>query len=331
MSPVPGRRGADRRRRPASGATAAAGTPTPAGPRRAPRPPAGAPDVQVGAPRAETCACGSVSGTAAPAADGQDDDPGLADDVGDADRAVHAGVRRVVAVVAHDPQLPLGHLHGREVGLGAAEVRLVVDVRLVERLPVDGDAVLRVAAGHGLPAGGDDALDEVLLVRRGQPDQREPALQPPDEDVLGALATAASGLAVVAPGRRPAEHDDVAGRRLGEAVGDLVDGDAVVVAAVAAVQRAFHRRRRDDVDAGQERLDDERQHHRDDDQQRQLAPERALALGLLALALACRRCPPRGDRGRCPRRRRRPRARRRRDRGPCPRGGADRGWRRRRG
>ena len=66
---------------------------------------------------------------------------------------------------------PNGACRGRA-GLGQ-----VVDVRLVERLAVDQHAVARVAAGHGLAADRDHPLDEVLLVRRGEPDQRPEPLQ----------------------------------------------------------------------------------------------------------------------------------------------------------
>ena len=72
----------------------------------------------------------------------------------------------------------------------------------------------------------------------------------------------------------PAEHDDVARRRVGEPVADLVDQHPVVVATDAAVQRGLHRAGRDHVDLGQERLDQEGQHQRHHDEQRQLLPER---------------------------------------------------------
>ena len=156
---------------------------TPAGPRRARRRPAGAPDVQVGAPSAATCACGSVSGTPPQRPTGSTMTRALpmtsVTPIGPCTRASAELLR--LSPMTHS--WPWGTCTGREVGLGAAEVRLVVDVRLVERLAVDGDPVLRVAAGHGLAAGRDDALDEVLLVRRREPDQRQPALQPPDEHV----------------------------------------------------------------------------------------------------------------------------------------------------
>ena len=108
---------------------------------------------------------------------------------------------------------------------------------------------------------------------------------------------------LAAPAVGSAEDHDVAGLRVAEPVGDLVDEHAVVHAARAAVQRGLHRPRGDDVDLGQERLDEEGQHQRDDDEDRQLAPERRPPAPARLLRPAARRR-RRVARGRALRRRR---------------------------
>ena len=102
------------------------------------------------------------------------------------------------------------------------------------------------------------------------------------DDVAGLIGGELAGPAV-----RAAEDDDVARRRVGEPVGDLVDQHPVVLAAGAAVQRGLHRPRRDHVDLRDERLDEEREHQRDDDEDRQFFPERRPA-PLAPSALAAR-------------------------------------------
>ena len=94
--------------------------------------------------------------------------------------AGHPGVGRVVAAVAHHPQRARGHRDRPERVLPCrARVGQEVDVGLVERLAVDEHPVARVAALHGLAADGDDPLDEVLLVGRGEADRanRGPAVR----------------------------------------------------------------------------------------------------------------------------------------------------------
>ena len=181
---------------------------------------------------------------------------------------------------------------------GRPGVRQVVDVGLVERLAVDQHAVAGVAACDGLAADGDDPLDEVLLVRRREPDQRPEPLQAAHQRVRRLLDGE-----LAAPAVGSAEDDDVPGLRVAEPVGDLVDEHAVVHAARAAVQRGLHRPRRDDVDLGQERLDEEGQHQRDHDEDRQLPPERRPAAPARLLRPAARRR-RRVARGRALRRRR---------------------------
>ncbi len=101
---------------------------------------------------------------------------------------MRAGVGGVPAVVAHHPQLARGEGHGTE-GL----LVVLVEVGLVQRLAVDDDPALVVAALHGLPADRDHPLDEVPVAGRrdahGRP--RNNAARP--NQFVGLLACASEG------------------------------------------------------------------------------------------------------------------------------------------
>jgi len=130
-------------------------------------------------------------------------------------------------------------------------IGVVVEVRLVERLSVDRDAALVIAADDVVAGHADHALDEVLFGRIGTP-----------------LA-------------RSLEHDDLAAVRVTEVIDQLVDQDPVIgmvaraaVTGRATLQRVLHRGRWDVERLDQERLDQQRQHQRHDHQEGQLTPER---------------------------------------------------------
>jgi hypothetical protein len=85
---------------------------------------------------------------------------------------VHARVGRVVPVVAHDPDASVRH-RDREVLAGdPVHVRREAHVRLVDRVPVDGQPALGVAALDPVPRQPDHALDEVLALPRAEPGVR---------------------------------------------------------------------------------------------------------------------------------------------------------------
>src|SRR5690606_2734132 len=161
---------------------------------------------------------------------------------------------------------------------------LPVDVRLVQRFAVDHDPVLLVAAFDGLPTDGDDALDEIPLVRRSEPERGPDVLEEARDRITGRVRR---GI-VLHPRIGPAEDHDVPRTRIGEAVSDLVDEDPVRGAPGTAVQRLLHRARRDHVHPGDELLDEKRQYERDDDEDRQLFPEGTLLGLLLRLLLLLR-------------------------------------------
>src|SRR6266705_1039001 len=197
------------------------------------------------------------------AAERPDADEGAAHDGGAVDRAEDAGVLGVVAVVAHDVELARRDGDGPAVGGGArGEVGLV-----------DGGAVaVEPAAGAGEPVARDpdDPLDEVAVGRRGDAD----GLAQADEeagDGVGLVHGDAAELVVD-------EDDDVAVLGLPEAVGDLLDEDAV-----GDVEGGLHGAGGDVEGLDEERLEDDGEQDGEDDEDDGLAEDREGARGLVLL------------------------------------------------
>ncbi|CAM5692971.1 hypothetical protein SANTM175S_00864 [Streptomyces antimycoticus] len=119
-----------------------------------------------------------------------------------------AGVRRIGPMIPHDEHPPLrdGHLE-----LPLRRRVPGVQIRLVQRGPVDGDLTVRIAARHGVAAHRDHPLDQVLLVAgRQQADEGQELLALLDDRrvVLGGLAL------VIQPAPGVLEHHHIATLRL---------------------------------------------------------------------------------------------------------------------
>src|SRR5690625_2602346 len=74
---------------------------------------------------------------------------------------LHTGVRRIVAVVPHHPQLVFGNRDRSKIVLLLTSTGLPEDVWLVQRLSVDGDPILGITTRDGLAFCCDHSLDEV--------------------------------------------------------------------------------------------------------------------------------------------------------------------------
>src|SRR4051794_27025365 len=177
------------------------------------------------------------------------------------DGAEHAAVRRVRAVVAHDPQATLGDGDGSEI----RRRRSWREIGLDQLLPVDEH--MAVFALHGLPRQTDDALDVLLGRRLQHPNRLEDiAHNPAHAGALGLLLDARSS-------RGRVEHDDVAPVGVVQVVGDLRHHHPV-----PDVELGDHRSRRDEERLGDERLDEESNDDRQSDEEgdllRQLAARR---------------------------------------------------------
>ena len=191
---------------------------------------------------------------------------------------MRAGIRRVGAVVAHHPQPAVGDRHRPELIAQAGidhrigHHRRRIQVWLCERLAIHRQSGVG-AALDGLPARGDHTLDQVVLIRRDEADERQPVLHGADRGIVGP-----NGLVTDIPVGRSLEDDHVSRFRRTEPIRHLVDHDPVADAALAAMQGGLHRLRRDEV-----RTRDEGQHHvvqnqGDSDQDRALAKGRLLLL-----------------------------------------------------
>ena len=220
-----------------------------------------------------------------------------------------AGVAGVGAVVAHHPQVAVGDGDRAEVGatadVGAGDRvdrvgRRVLDVGTVDLLTVDHDAGVTLKALDGLTTGGDHTLDQGVLVGCEDADVGQSGLDPTGDAVVGTLRDV-----LVVPGVRAGEDDDIPRLRVtAEAVGELVDEDAVTGAALTAVQRRLHRLRGDLVEASDEGVEQGQQRQGDDEDDRELDPPGVgplLPASLLLRPPTCRDLLPlrQGSGGRC--------------------------------
>src|SRR5262245_40311674 len=155
-----------------------------------------------------------------------------------------AGIARVEPVVAHHPQPALGY-HDIEHVRARRQVvpTVVVEVRLVQRLAVDLQPVLRVATVHVVAADPDDALDEVGLTR------------------------------VAAPRFRRIEDDNLAPLRVAEVVDEFVHQHPVI-----DVERVLHRLRRNVERLQHEGADQDSDDDRNAEEDRKFTPECARTL-----------------------------------------------------
>ena len=118
-------------------------------------------------------------------------------------------------------------------------------------------------AFHGLPTGGDDSLDQGVLIRGYQSDVATGILNAADDAVSGPL-----GGVFGVPRIGAHKHHDLAGLwGFPIAIGQLVHEDPVWLTTCTAMQRGFHGLRRNQVHATHERVEGSEQQecHHDDD------------------------------------------------------------------
>jgi len=178
-------------------------------------------------------------------------------------RHVVPGVGGVPAVVAHHPDPAHRNFHVKRDG---GRPRAGEEVAgLVQRHAVDRDPALRVAARDLVPRHPDHALDQVVLVARGQQaDEREHVLDAAHDGIVRGR-----GRGALQPAAGVVEDHDLAALRLrAEPRGELVHQHPV-----AGHDRVLHRLGRDEERLHHEGLDAEGEQQRDAEQDGDLPPQ----------------------------------------------------------